>query len=163
MRRINRFRPSPAAIIACIALLVALGGVGYAATPDTFRAAAAGPGDAYVGYNDGPVTLPSGQHRKLVKLSLPKGKYIVWAKVHLFSTNGGNPLCTLTAGPNDDESRGSLPSTGGNESLTNSVGATFDGPGKAVFECWIAYGNGSAAWAKVTATRVANLTITPSS
>ncbi|MGH3131916.1 MAG: hypothetical protein ACRDNX_13965, partial [Gaiellaceae bacterium] len=32
MTRIRRFRPSPAMVIACLALLLALGGTGYAAT-----------------------------------------------------------------------------------------------------------------------------------
>src|SRR2546429_7289631 len=32
MRRFSRFRPSPAMVVACLALLLALGGTGYAAT-----------------------------------------------------------------------------------------------------------------------------------
>jgi hypothetical protein len=47
--RIRRLLPSPAVVVACLALLPALGGVGYAAGPDTVRTTPPGQRDACVG------------------------------------------------------------------------------------------------------------------
>jgi hypothetical protein len=157
MSRSKRFRLSPAGVIACLALLVALGGVGFAATPDSFRATTPGPGDVYTAYNDGPLELTAA--RFVATLSLPSGKYVLWGKTYVRAGLKGRVKCILHAGQNDDETISSVP-RGEYAALTNTVTTTLTAALTQVeLQCQMLQGAGRVYWVKLHALRAANLTI----
>ena len=162
VRRISRYRPSPALAVACLALLVALGGVSFAAAPAGLRASAAGPGDAYSKFVNGPFTPTAATDPAtvpaVVSLNVPKGKYVAWGKAYATGSNIIYVRCKLEAGFDND-----VGSTVSGTIATNVV-HVFPAAGTVYFRCsYFGLKPASASlWAiKVTALRVASLTNTP--
>src|SRR2546423_5650215 len=111
-----RFRPSPAMLVACIALIAALGGTGIAATQHADKAQ-----DIALIKSLAPPKIHS-NHRAskpipnlifgdMVVVGLPRGKYLATAKLNVGRTSGSgtaNAICSLlsqtgaTNGPDVD-------------------------------------------------------------
>ena len=160
MRRINRFRPSPAAIIACIALLVALAGTSFAAGPAIIRSSAETPANAYSTYVNGPLSVP-GTWQKFASLTIPQaGKYVAWGKAFFTASRySGLTNCMLQAGNDSDQSSGEVPAALA-DTLSLNVVHTFVRAGTVDLSCKSG-GAVSIKSVKVTAIRVASLTNTP--
>ena len=116
MRFIARFRPSPALVVAPLALLVALGGTGMAAVAlvpknsvgsaqvidGSLQSSDLAAGQVLAGRGtltrsiDGPVT-PRSFDDPVATLEIPQaGAYVIWAKAQVDSGNRGGQ-CTLIA------------------------------------------------------------------
>jgi hypothetical protein len=185
MHRISRYRPTPATAIAMIALLVALGGTGYAAivlpansvgtaqvidgsllTKD-FKAGQipagkpgpAGPSNAFSQSVDGPVTLGI-VAGTVASLQFPKpGSYVIWAKANLFNTGSGDEqvACELVAGAATDRNTVYLPKPASNEEITNVVVQTFAASGTANLQCASATGHVEAHSIELVSVKVGSL------
>ena len=101
-----RFRPSPAMLVAFVALLAALGGTGFAATQHTDKAqdsalikALAPPPKVYVNHRASK-QLPGGIANDMLVVTLPRGKYLASANLNVGRTSASgeaNAFCSLTA------------------------------------------------------------------
>ena len=186
MRRIARYRPAPATVIATIALIVALGGTGYAATvlpansvgtaqvidnsllQKDFKAGQipagkpgpAGPSNAFAQFVDGPVTLPTAS-TTVATLQLPKpGNYVIWAKAYVSDNGSGDEAasCQLVAGDATDRSLAYLPRVASNETVSNLVVHQFAAAGEAQLECVSGTGHAEARSVELVAVKVGSLT-----
>ena len=101
-----RFRPSPAMLVAFVALVAALGGTGFAATQHTDKAqdsalikALAPPPKVYVNHRASK-QLPGGIANDMLVVTLPRGKYLASANLNVGRTSASgeaNAFCSLTA------------------------------------------------------------------
>jgi hypothetical protein len=185
MHRSPRFRPSPAMVVATIALLVALGGTGYAATvlpansvgtvqvidnsllKKDFKAGQlpvgkpgpAGPSDAYAQSISGQITLPTST-TILATLQIPKpGSYLIWAKTDVSDTGSLDEAasCQLAAGNATDTSRTYLPKTGSSATISNLLVQQFSAAGQAQLNCVSGAGKVKAQQIELVSVRVASL------
>jgi hypothetical protein len=185
VQRITRFRPTPGTVIATIALLVALGGTGYAATllpansvgtaqvidnsllTKDFKAGQlpagkpgpAGPSNAYAQTIAGPVPFGTSSGT-IVSLQLPKpGSYVIWAKASVSDTGSGDEsaVCQLVASGAVDRSTAYLPRAGSNEMISNVIAESFGVPGAADLICGSATGHAEARSIEVVAVKVGSL------
>jgi len=136
MRRITRFRPTPATVVATIALLVALAGTGTAAvalvprnsvgseqvingslrSKDFRDGVLPGPASALTRSIAGPVVLqfsksasPSASSASVASLAVDDpGTYLIWAKAR-FAASETELACDLIAGTQSDTSAATLP------------------------------------------------------
>jgi len=117
----------------------------------------AGPSDAYSRFLNGPVAIPAAL-TTLANLTIPQaGRYVLWAKVTLSATVGGNATCRLNAGTNFDQSQSFTFGTV-NSSLTTIVVNEYAAAGSADFQCQAHTGTLAANFIKIAAIRVGNLT-----
>lgn len=184
MQRIFRHRPSPATVIATIALLVALGGTSAAAVralepPNSvgtaqvidnsllskdfkagqLKAGPAGPSNAYAVAADGPVTVPT-TPATVATLQIPKaGNYVLWAKAVVEDTGSGDEAvsCQLLAGDATDTNRAYLPRAASTGTISNLLVNHFSGAGNAQLACNSAAGNANARHIELVAIKVATL------
>lgn len=163
MQRRRYLRPSPAMVVACLALLVALSGTSIAAVsalpPNSVGTVQAPPVDAYSKYRDGPITVP-GIETTLASLTIPKaGKYVIVAKAYVTTTensNWTNVLCVLSAGGDNDSSAGGNTSQYASALALNVV-HQFAGAGSVALRC-VSDNPAYAHFIKITAIRVGTLT-----
>lgn len=130
-RVIDRFRPSPAMVVATIALLVALGGASAAAVAlvprnsvgsnqvidgslksrDFMAGVLPTPTDVFARTIAGPVTLKfskASPDAQVATLAIPKpGTYLIWGKAR-FAADQAELRCSLVAGDRSDVSGASL-------------------------------------------------------
>jgi hypothetical protein len=185
MHRIAHYRPAPATVIATIALLVALGGTGYAATvlpansvgtaqvidnsllTKDFKAGQlpagkpgpAGPSNAFAQSVDGPVTLPTAS-TTVATLQIPKpGNYVIWAKAVVYDNGSGDEqaACQLVAGDATDRSTAYLPRAGSNETVSNVVVQKFAASGEAQLACTSGTGHAEAQSIELVSVKVGSL------
>jgi hypothetical protein len=164
MNRIARFRPTPALVIASIALLVALGGTSAAAvalvpknsvgsdqvingslkSKDFKEGVLPQSTDAFTRSIAGPVALQfkktSGGRALVATLTIPKpGTYLIWAKAR-FAADSAELRCDLTAGERSDTSGASLAKAVGplaaiTATLSHLMVQKFDEPGNVDLQC----------------------------
>jgi hypothetical protein len=185
MHRIARHRPAPATVIATIALAVALGGTGYAATvlpansvgttqvidnsllKKDFKAGQvpagkpgpAGPSNALAQAVDGPVTLPAAG-ATIGTLQIPKaGSYVIWAKAVVSDNGSGDEAvaCQFAAGNASDRSTDYLPKAGSNSTISDVVVQKFATSGAAQLTCTSATGHVEAKSIQLVAIKVGSL------
>jgi hypothetical protein len=156
MRASLRRRPSPALIIACLALFLSLAGVGVASN-GTFVARSS-VGSAYSVYKDeiGPEAI-TGLPITLTLPNLPAGSYAISAKIILDDRLGLHVTytCTLAAGGDSDQAMVEMPALA---TLPLQIVHTFpSNGGQAVLTCSGGDSYSFAKRAKITAIRVATL------
>jgi hypothetical protein len=185
MHRLARYRPAPATVIATVALAVALGGTGYAASvlpansvgtaqvidnsllKKDFKAGQipagkpgpAGPSNALAQAVDGPVTLAAAG-TTVATLQIPKpGSYVIWAKAAVNDNGPGDEAaaCQLTAGDATDHSTEYLPKSGSNSTLSSLVVEKFATSGVAQLQCTSATGHVEAKSIQLVAIKVGSL------
>ncbi len=169
MRRLRHLRPSPALIVATIALLIALGGTSAAAVgllprnsvgssqviDGSLRSRDFAPGvlpaptEVFSQTVPGPVsfTLKKSSGPSIATLAIPDpGTYLIWAKAR-FTAAEGDFKCNLVAGDRSDTSSASLPPpvaalASVTATLSHLLIQTFDGPGTVELQCAAAAGTG---------------------
>ena len=183
MQRITRIRPTPAMVVASIALLVALGGTSFAAVsklapPNSVGTAAvinnsllkkdfkagqlpAGSTDAFSRTVAGerPLTTAS---TSIATLAIPKpGKYVIWAKAFVESANPEDTvICKLTAGAASDSGRVYLARNNAGATVSYVLAYSSAAAGKADLECTspVPTSKASASQIELVAIKVATLT-----
>jgi hypothetical protein len=146
----------------CVASLVLL--VAAASAPGSGAVRAAPPVDVVTVSSDGPLTMngPSWKVLKTLTISA-KGKYVLWAKAYFQSTQASQHVtCRLVAGSNDDESKTAFSEgTNGYGTVVLHVVHTFKAAGKATIRCSASKGRIDAREYRLTAVRVASITVAP--
>lgn len=186
MRRVKRtfVRPSPALVVASLALLVALGGTSFAAVnalvprnsvgseqvidhslltsdfkvPPTGPAGPPGPSAAFSKYSDGPL-VPSGSQ---AILDIPQaGNYVIFAKAFFTASDiYTDPLimtCALVAGNDNDLSQAEV-HAGHPSTLSLNVVHQFGGADIAYVKCSSDKEVPYIHYVKITAIKVGTLT-----
>jgi len=118
MRWTGRFRPSPALVVASVALLVALGGTSVAAVAlvprnsvgseqvidGSLKSTDFKPGQVLAGSDvvsrslTSPVTLGGDKEQAFASLAIAKpGAYVIWARAQLVTTTADGGVCRLVA------------------------------------------------------------------
>jgi hypothetical protein len=125
-----------------------------------------GPSDAFSGFKNGPVSLPT-PLATIASLPIPSaGKYVVVAKAWLFNLQNTDVFvnCRLVAGSDFDESRTSLEGNSGivvnGATVAFNVVHEFAAAGTVDLQCDDFGVNVQANFIKITAIRVGNLTNT---
>ena len=167
MRRLRQARPSPALIVAILALVAAVGGTAVAQQATTSQVTKkkvkkiskkqakkyfdANIGNASVAqadtagtgrstFKDGATQVPAPSTTTVLSLDVPAGSYLFIAKGVL--AKAGNTLisCTTTAGADSDTSLSHI-AADANDTIVNTVVHTFDAAGTAEFACQNPAGN----------------------
>ena len=173
MRLIARFRPSPALIVASIALFVALAGTSAATVtlikPNTVASPQVVDGslqakdmnashrrDAFSRLVVGPIDVSS-DAKTVASARIPRGgNYVVWAKLYVSPTDAAADVtCDLLAGGSSDRTRVATRSSAPVSLVTT---ATLTAGRNVDVRCKAQPGAGAKAWViNVTALRVAGL------
>ncbi|HST24787.1 MAG TPA: hypothetical protein VLJ76_02245 [Gaiellaceae bacterium] len=175
MRRITRLRPTPAMVVATIALLVALGGTSVAAVAlvprnsvgsdqvinhslkaKDFAAGQVLPGsDTLTQSVAGPVPTPADAFSTIASLSVSKpGAYVIWSTARVEGRNIGGE-CHLLAGDSVDVSK-SAPGAS-TATLWNVAVQSFAAPASVDLQCGgIAKGLAEVTDIQLTALRLAS-------
>ena len=170
MRRLRQARPSPALIVAILALVAAVAGTAVAEQATTSKVTTkkvkkiskkqatkyfnANIGDASVAhadtadtagtgrstFKDGATQIPAPSTTTVLSLDVPAGSYLFIAKGVL--AKAGNTLisCTTTAGADSDTSLSHI-AADANDTIVNTVVHTFDAAGTTEFACQNPAGN----------------------
>ncbi len=169
MGAFRRLRPSPALVVATLALLVALGGTGAAAvglvprnsvgssqvidgslkSRDFAAGVLPAPMEVFSQTVPGPVsfTFKKSPSPSIATLAIPDpGTYLIWAKAR-FTAAEGDFKCNLVAGDRSDTSSASLPPpvaalASASATLSHLLIQTFDDPGTVQLQCAAAAGTG---------------------
>jgi len=167
MGRLRRLRPSPALVVATLALLIALGGTSAAAvgllprnsvgssqvidgslrTRDFASGVLPAPTEVFSQTVAGPVsfTLKKSASPSIATLTIPDpGTYLIWAKAR-FTAAEGDFKCNLVAGDRSDTSSASLPPpvaalASATATLSHLLIQSFDDPGTVDLQCAAAAG-----------------------
>lgn len=175
MRRITRLRPTPAMVVATIALLVALGGTSAAAVAlvpknsvgsdqvinrslkaKDFEAGQVLAGsDTFTRSVDGPVTSSADTFSTIASLPLPRpGAYVIWSTARVEGKNIGGE-CHLVVGDSVDVSK-SAPDAS-TATLWNVALESFASPASVDLQCGgIAKGQAQVTDIELTALRLAS-------
>lgn len=175
MRKTTRFRPTPAMVVASIALLVALGGTSAAAVAlvprnsvgsnqvidGSLKAKDFKAGQVLAGSDtlslsvDGPVPTSGDTFSTIASLPVPKpGAYVIWSTARVEGKNIGGE-CHLLAGDSIDVSR-SAPGAS-TATLWNVVVQSFASSASVDLQCGgIAKGPSQVTDIELTALRLAN-------
>lgn len=152
---------STIAIVAITTALLVVGGPVLGQRGDASGVEPAALGDPWVkhGWKNGPVAIPTSLGQ-VAAMSLPAGKYVVFAKLYFHNNSGGTLLtdCQLKIGTSWDWVYEETPNVN-HEAIALNAAGTLAAPGKVKLLCEAGGPNVDADWIKITAIRAGSLRI----